>query len=70
MDLGPDAPELVGSKSFWFSRALVRGTWTMARALAAIEARFPEASAVDVAFSRPLPLPPVANFVAVQQNRG
>lgn len=60
----------LAARAFGFPRALVRGTWTMARALAAIDARLPAASAVDVAFSRPLPLPSVANFFAVQQDRG
>jgi hypothetical protein len=54
------------ARAFGFTRALVHGMWTKAHALAAIEARPPEAYAVDVALSRPLLLPCVANFPAVQ----
>lgn len=41
-----------------------------ALALAAIEARLPEAYLVDVAVSQVLMLPPVAKVLTVQQERG
>ena len=56
------------ARAFGFPRALVHGMWTKAHALAALDARLPESYAVDVAFSKPLLLPSVANFIAVPQD--
>ena len=69
-DVNPMHLSSVAAKAFGFPRTLVHGMWTKAHALAAIEARLPAAYAVDVAFSRPLFLPSVANFVAAQQDQG
>lgn len=69
-DVDPMHLSSLAAKAFGFPRALVQGMWTKARALAAIEARLPEAYAVDVAFSEPLLLPSEANFFAAQRDHG
>jgi len=69
-DVNPMHLSSLAARAFGFPRTLVHGMWTKAHALAAIEARLPEAYAVDVAFSQPLLLPSVANFVTAQQDRG
>lgn len=69
-DVNPMHLSSLAAKAFRFPRTLVHGMWTKAHALAAIEARLPAAYAVDVAFSQPLLLPSVANFVAAQQDQG
>ena len=68
-DVNPMHLSSLAAKAFGFPRTLVHGMWTKAHALAAIEARLPAAYAVDVAFSKPLLLPSVANFVAAQQDQ-
>lgn len=69
-DVNPMHLSSLAARAFGFPRALVHGMWSKAHALAAIEARLPEAYAVDVAFSRPLLLPSVASYFAVQQDHG
>lgn len=69
-DVNPMHLSSLAAKAFGFPRTLVHGMWTKAHALAAIEARLPEAYAVDVAFSQPLLLPSFANFVAAQRDQG
>jgi acyl dehydratase len=69
-DVDPMHLSSLAAKAFGFPRALVQGMWTKARALAAIEARLPEAYAVDVAFGHPLLLPSTASFFAAQQDHG
>ena len=69
-DVDPMHLSTLAAKAFGFPRILVQGMWTKAHALAAIEARLPAAYAVDVAFSRPLPLPSVANFLVEQRDQG
>ena len=69
-DVNPMHLNPLAARAFGFPRALAHGMWTKAHALATIEARLPAAYAVDVAFSRPLLLPSVANFFASQQDTG
>lgn len=54
----------VTAKAFGFRRHIAHGMWTMARTLAELENRLPEAYTVDVAFKRPLFLPGSARFGA------
>jgi acyl dehydratase len=60
----------LAAKAMGFPRVLVQGMWTKARSLAAIEARLPEAYAVEVSFGQPLLLPSTANFFAAQHDHG
>lgn len=69
-DVNPMHLSSLAAKAFGFPRTLVHGMWTKAHALAALEPRLPASYVVDVAFSQPLLLPSVANFLAVQQDQG
>ena len=69
-DVDPMHLSTLAAKAFGFPRILVQGMWTKAHALAAIEARLPEAYALDVTFGRPLLLPSTASFFAAQQDHG
>jgi len=69
-DVDPMHLSSLAARAFGFPRTLVHGMWTKAHALAAIEARLPEAYAVDVAFDEPLLLPSIASLFAAQQDHG
>jgi acyl dehydratase len=69
-DVNPMHLSSWAARASGFPRTLVHGMWTKAHVLAALEPRLPAAYVVDVAFSKPLLLPAVANFVAVQQDHG
>jgi acyl dehydratase len=47
----------VTAKALGFPRQIAHGMWTMARCVAALENRLPDAVRVDVAFKRPVLLP-------------
>ncbi len=53
------------AKPFGFPRAIAHGLWTKARALAALDARLPDAFTVDVAFRKPVLLPTTVTFGSV-----
>lgn len=69
-DVDPMHLSSLAAKVVGFPRVPMHGMWTKAHALAAIEARLPEAYAVDVAFGEPLLPSSTANFFAAQQDRG
>jgi acyl dehydratase len=69
-DVNPMHLSSLAAKAFGFPRMLVHGMWTKAHALAAIESRLPAAYVVDIAFSQPLLLPSVVNFLAQQRDQG
>ena len=69
-DVDPMHLSSLAARAFGFPGALVQGMWTKAHALAAIEARLPDAYVVDVDFSEPLLLPSIVNFFAAQQDQG
>jgi acyl dehydratase len=50
------------AKPLGFPTAIAHGMWTKARALAALDARLPDAFAVDVRFRRPILLPAKVEF--------
>ena len=50
------------AKPFGFPRAIAHGLWTKARAVAALEARLPDAFGVDVEFRKPVLLPTTVTF--------
>src|SRR6478736_7296314 len=56
-DVNPIHLNPLAAKAFGFPRAIAHGMWTMAHALASVEARLPERYAVDVAFRAPVLLP-------------
>jgi acyl dehydratase len=55
----------VTAKPFGFPRAIAHGLWTKARALAALDARLPDAFTVDVEFRKPVLLPTTVTFGSV-----
>jgi acyl dehydratase len=50
------------ARAFGFPKPIAHGMWTTARALAAMEARLPDAFTVAVAFKKPIFLPGKVNF--------
>lgn len=52
----------VTAKALGFPRQIAHGMWSMARCVAAIENRLPEAVTVEVAFKKPIVLPGTVSF--------
>ena len=50
------------AKAFGFPRQIAHGMWSLARCVAAIENRLPDAVTVDVAFKKPILLPGTVAF--------
>ena len=50
------------AKAFGFPRQIAHGMWSMARCVAAVENRLPDAVRVDVAFKKPVLLPGTVSF--------
>lgn len=69
-DVDPMHLSSLTARAFGFPGALVQGMWTKAHALAAIEARLPDAYVLDVDFSEPLLLPSIVNLYVAQQDLG
>jgi acyl dehydratase len=61
-DRNPIHTSRLGAKAFGFPGPIAHGMWSLARCLAAMEGRLPEAYSVDVAFKRPIPLPSTVAF--------
>ncbi|MCG5450881.1 MaoC/PaaZ C-terminal domain-containing protein [Micromonospora hortensis] len=61
-DHNPIHTSRLGARLFGFRRPIAHGMWSKARCLAALEARLPDAYAVEVAFKLPVPLPSTVNF--------
>lgn len=57
----------LSSRAFGFPRPIAHGMWTMARCLAQLEGRVPDAFTVAVSFRRPVPLPGWVRFAAEQR---
>ena len=55
------------ARAFGFPRPIAHGMWTMARCLAQLEGRLPEAFTVSVAVRRPVPLPGRVRFAAEER---
>ncbi|MFT4109977.1 MaoC/PaaZ C-terminal domain-containing protein [Propionicimonas sp.] len=56
-DPNPIHTSRVAARAFGFARPIIHGMWTHARLLAAVEPRLAQAYAVEVRFTRPIPLP-------------
>jgi len=54
------------AKAFGFPRQIAHGMWSMARCLAALQGRLPDAVTVDVAFKKPILLPGSVSFGATK----
>jgi acyl dehydratase len=69
-DVNPIHLNALAAKAFGFPRAIAHGMWCKARALAAIEARLPDAFTVDVAFRKPVLLPSTVHHVVRRADDG
>ena len=58
------------ARALGFDRQIAHGMWTMARSVAALEKRLPEAVRVDVAFRKPVLLPAEVAFGARELGDG
>jgi acyl dehydratase len=68
-DRNPIHMHSLTAKPLGFPAAIAHGMWTKARALAALEARLPDAFAVDVRFRRPILLPAKVEFATQAQQQ-
>ncbi|HXF29952.1 MAG TPA: MaoC/PaaZ C-terminal domain-containing protein [Solirubrobacterales bacterium] len=69
-DRNPIHMHSLTAKPLGFPAAIAHGMWTKARALAALDARLPDAFAVDVRFRRPILLPAKVEFATEDQQQG
>ncbi len=69
-DRNPIHLSRLGARAFGFPRAIAHGMWTAARALAAVEARLPDAYRYEVAFRKPLLLPAEVGFGTASDGDG
>ncbi|GAA1395252.1 MaoC family dehydratase [Luteococcus peritonei] len=67
-DVNPIHLHPLGSRLFGLKRPIIHGMWTHARAMAALQARIPEAHRIQVQFTKPLSLPGRANFGVVESD--
>lgn len=58
------------AKALGFPRQIAHGMWTLARSVAAVENRLPDAVTVEVAFKKPVFLPGTVTFAARQGEAG
>ncbi|WP_407940360.1 MaoC family dehydratase [Micromonospora narathiwatensis] len=63
-DHNPIHTSRLGARLFGFPRPIAHGMWSMARCLAALDGRLPEAYTVGVSFKLPVPLPSTVAFSA------
>lgn len=60
----------ITAKALGFPRQIAHGMWTMARCVAALENRLPDACRVDVAFKKPVLLPGTVAFGSTPVDQG
>lgn len=60
----------LAARAFGFPRAIAHGMWVVARVLASVEARLPEAMSIDLAFKTPVLLPSTVSVVAAPDGDG
>ena len=58
------------ARALGFPRQIAHGMWTLARSVAAIENRLPDAVTVEVAFKKPVLLPSTVRYAARQDDAG
>lgn len=58
------------ARALGFPRQIAHGMWTLARSVAAIENRLPDAVTVEVAFKKPVLLPGTVRYAARQDDAG
>lgn len=55
---------------FGFTRPIIHGMWTHAKAMSSLGPKLPEAHTVQVAFTRPIPLPGMVDFTVDDEGEG
>jgi acyl dehydratase len=58
------------ARALGFPRPIAHGMWSLARCVAAIENRLPDAVRVDTAFKKPIPLPGTVEYGVVRLDDG
>lgn len=66
-DHNPIHTSKLGARIFGFPKPIAHGMWSLARCVAALEGRLPEALSVDAAFKSPILLPGKVGFVFADQ---
>jgi acyl dehydratase len=69
-DRNPIHTSRLGARLFGFPRPIAHGMWTLARCLAALGGRLPEAYTVDVQFKAPVLLPGTVAFTTGRDAAG
>lgn len=69
-DLNPIHLHPLTARALGFRRQIAHGMWTLARCVAAIENRLPDAVRVEAAFKKPVFLPGTVSFGLEQQDDG
>ncbi len=69
-DHNPIHTSWLGARAFGFARPIAHGMWSLARCLAALEGRLPDAYTVDAAFKLPILLPATVAFAATAATTG
>lgn len=69
-DPNPIHTHRLAARAFGFSRPIIHGMWTHARALAALEGRLPEAYTAAVRFTKPIMLPSTVTFGSAPDGAG
>lgn len=69
-DPNPIHTSRLAARAFGFTRPIIHGMWTHARALAALEPRLPPTYTVDVAFTKPILLPATVGLVSKTTDTG
>ena len=69
-DPNPIHASRLAAKAFGFSRPIIHGMWTHARALAALENRLSDAYAAHVDFVKPILLPGTVGYASTAQDHG
>jgi hypothetical protein len=67
-DRNPIHMHALAAKPFGFPSAIAHGMWTMARALAALDSRLPDAFGVEVNFGKPILLPASVEFQSLAED--
>lgn len=69
-DRNPIHMHALTARALGFPAAIAHGMWTKARCLAALEARLPDAFAVEVRFRKPILLPARVEFASARSDEG
>ncbi len=69
-DLNPIHLYPLTARALGFKRQIAHGMWTLARSVAAVENRLPDAVRVEAAFKKPVFLPGTVSFGLEQQDDG